>query len=397
VRTHVRHSLKAGAAFAVALFLLGSASLALGQQQQGRRSRGLSPERQQEMIQRYPGIDANGDGVLSSDEVRAFFRNRQNAGPDGGSGRGPDRQSGDAGSSRGGRHDHGPFGRRDDFRRRSEEFLKEHPEADKNGDGRLSPDEAREYFQANPQALQQDMLRRHPELDTNKDGQLSDDELAAARSSFDERRRADTLRRFPQADKDGDGKLSDEEMQAVREQFAERWRQEMLQRHPEADTDGDGKLSDAEMNALREQFRSRFGRGADGRPGGAPDAAAAPAPAVGADSHGDRERERARRDARPSQLGREKADPWVQYVEKFSEQYRLDASQRATAQSILRDYVARRAKLLQEAQPAAGESGDAAKSKESRKAIDSLFKEMKERLDQIPTSSQRSATSSKPA
>ena len=362
MRTHVRHSLKTGTAFAVALFMLGSASLALGQQQQGRRSRGLSPERQQEMIQRYPGIDANGDGVLSSDEVRAFFRNRQNAGPDGSSGRGPERQPGDAGSSRGGRHDHGPFGHRDDFRRRSEEFLKEHPEADKNGDGRISGDEAREFFRANPQAMRQDMLRRHPELDANKDGQLSDDELAAARSSFDERRRADMLRRFPQAD-----------------------------------TDGDGKLSDAEMNALREQFRSRFSRGADGQAGGAPDAAAAPAPAAGADSHGNREQKRARRDAKPSDLGREKADPWVQYVEKFSEQYRLDASQRATAQSVLRDYVARRARLLQEAQPPAGESGAAAKSKESRKAIDSLFKEMKERLDQIPTSSQRSATSSKPA
>jgi hypothetical protein len=77
-------------------------------------------------------------------------------------------------------------------------------EFDKDGDGRLSPDErtaAREARQA----------KRIAEFDRDGDGKLSADEQAAARNAEHERR----VKRF---DTDGDGKLSRQEQMAARGQ-----------------------------------------------------------------------------------------------------------------------------------------------------------------------------------
>lgn len=406
------------AAAAVALFIVSSSRPATAQE--GRRGRGFSPERQREMIQRYPGIDANNDGSLSFDEIRAFFQahpelRRDRGGPPGeGPGRGPwggwerrareilrDHPDADANHDgtlspdearaffeahpelrRDRGPDRGPWG---DWERRSRELLQQHPEADRNGDGRLSFDESRAFFEANPQLFRQEMLRRNPELDTNKDGQLSEEEFQAARTRFEERRRQDMLRRFPQADTNGDGQLSEEEMRAAREQMMQRWRADLLQRNPDADTDGDGQLSEAEMQALRERFRAGRGQPPAGAPG-APGSEEAP-------SAGNRPE---RRDRRASEIGRTERDEWVRYVERFCERYKLDSSQRATAQSILKDFMEQRAKLLAQQQPAAAAPTPGPRppelKPEVRKALDDLFKQMREKLDQIPTSGQRGAT-----
>jgi len=355
----------------VASFILVIGSVAWAQERGDRgRDRGRSGrgDWQQRMLERYPESDANKDGQISPEEMRAFWsQRRQNFGQvqrNEGRDRDPDR------GRRGGRG--GPWG----MMQRPEEILREHPEADKNGDGRLDRDEMRSYFEANSREMfRRHLQERHPEADTNKDGQISDDELQASRSRFETRRTEEILRRHPEADTDKDGKLSEQEMQALRQQEVERFRARLLERHPEADTNKDGQLSEEELGALREQFRQRF---RDGQGSSGADAASGAGPATSGDRRG-------RPDRGPRELGRTDRDPWAQYVERFCAEYRLDAAQRATAQSILKDCNERKAKLQQTA------TGDSARAAENRKAVDDLFKELQRRLQQIPTTDQKNA------
>ena len=365
-----------------AILLLGAFQVAFAQDgDRGRgRSRGRSDgeRRAQEFLQQHPDADKNGDGRISREEFGEYLQAHPELRRD----RGP--------GGRGGPGDPGGRGR-PDFAQRGQELLKDHPEADKNGDGRLSRDEFGEFFRANPEIMRDRMrsrmLQDHPELDADKDGKISDEEMQAARSRFEGRRRDDLLRRHPELDTDKDGKLSEEEMQAARAGFEERHRQDTLRRHPEADKAGDGKLSDEEMRASHEERMRRWNQGQRG-PNNTEAQSASPA-AQQPQSGETRSRRSDGRDRGASDLGRGSRDPWAQYVERFCEQYKLDASQRATTQSILREFTERRAKLT-------GQS-EAGKDKDSAKAVDSLFKELKERLDQVPRSSQRTSATTKPA
>lgn len=100
--------------------------------------------------------------------------------------------------------------------------------------------------------------------------------------------------------------------------------------------------------------------------------------------------------------------PWDRYVRDFSRRYRLDDSQRATAQSILREMHERREVYEQ----AHREDYEAARSLEGQdqqkqlaqlnQPIEFLFSQLKSRLERIPTTEQRRAagelrTTSRPA
>jgi len=63
-----------------------------------------------------------------------------------------------------------------------EAILKQYPQADTDGDGKLSRDEYKAFMDQNPDAAKHVFLQRHPEADTNGDGTLSDDEYQAARA-----------------------------------------------------------------------------------------------------------------------------------------------------------------------------------------------------------------------
>jgi len=215
------------------------------------------PDRRAKMLEKFPEADADNDGTLTREEIRAFHRARrgQDAGapPEGG-----------ASDDRSAKWRHrGKFGK---------------------------PDPAK-------------LLERHPELDTDKDGVLSDEEMRAAREKlgplgpdgrpfrphpafFDW-----LINRFEKADLDGNKQLSKEELLKLKEQCALEYKessrrgsgdpaqrsQRLLERFPEADTDGDGKLSDEEARALRQKSRER-----------------------GARRHGGRSRDRARGDTGPA-------------------------------------------------------------------------------------------------
>ncbi len=185
---------------------------------------------QQRLLERHPEADANADGQLSRDEIMAFVADhpelRQRA----------------------------PFGRRfgqfrQALRQRAQEVLAQNPDVDLNDNGRLDPNEAREFFKTHPGAFGQRLLERRPELDTDGDGLLSFDEA-----------RAGMLKRFPRLDADGDGVLTEKEVDVARERMKERRRARLLERFPQADTDGDGTLSDAEVRAVVQSRISATGR-----------------------------------------------------------------------------------------------------------------------------------------
>lgn len=79
---------------------------------------------------------------------------------------------------------------------------------DKDGDGKLSPEErkaAREAMQARTEERRKEMLAKY---DKDGDGKLSPEE----RAEMQKDRKAEMLKKF---DKDGDGKLSEEERAAM--------------------------------------------------------------------------------------------------------------------------------------------------------------------------------------
>ena len=81
--------------------------------------------------------------------------------------------------------------------------------------------------------------------------------------------------------------------------------------------------------------------------------------------------------------------PWEEYVNSFSARYKLDPAQIASAQSVLKDSLARATKLEQEDAAKAGNAAAGKKSPELTAAQDSIFKELKGRLDALLTAEQR--------
>ena len=136
---------------------------------------------------------------------------------------------------------------------------------DKDGDGRLNPEERREAIEAmkGKAADLEDLRQKHVEeimkkFDRDGDGKLDKSEMASfleeQRKMFDEQRRRMGPRRgfnppkeiLAKYDKDGDGKLSPEERREMFRDAHER-RAKLIKKY---DKDGDGKLSDEERNNL---------------------------------------------------------------------------------------------------------------------------------------------------
>ena len=82
---------------------------------------------------------------------------------------------------------------------------------------------------------------------------------------------------------------------------------------------------------------------------------------------------------------------WARYVQEFVGKYELDRSQEVTAWSILEE-LEERARRIQESKPAPADDGsaDAKKTQADTEVIAVIFEELKARLEQLPTRSQRS-------
>ncbi len=102
-------------------------------------------------------------------------------------------------------------------------------QADTNGDGMISRDEAK--------ALPK-LLERFDEIDTNRDNQLSKDEL---RAFHEKRREAMRAEHWKKLDTNGDGRISLDEAKANAPRLAEHFSQ--------IDTNGDGFISPEELKA----------------------------------------------------------------------------------------------------------------------------------------------------
>lgn len=89
-------------------------------------------------------------------------------------------------------------------------------------------------------------------------------------------------------------------------------------------------------------------------------------------------------------------DDWQRYVDRFCDRYKLDNSQRGTAQTILRECMERRDKIRQESRDEMAKTIDIENAKERmekiqelKKPAEAVFQELKDRLEQIPTTTQR--------
>jgi Ca2+-binding EF-hand superfamily protein len=249
----------------------------------GEDTRPIPETTQAKMLERFgdEGIDADGDGVLTRDEVKAFFadkRGERKAGKHGKHGK-----QGKMGREKRGMRDRGD--RRGapvrELLDRLEALNAENPpahfnldrfpEADRDGDGELSAAEWTTFAEQARERLLARLVAHAPEADTDEDGTINQEELAAFKAQCDARMRERILRRSPDADTDRDGVLSDSEFEA----FQAQRRAKLLERHPEADLDGDGELSKEEARAFR-------GSKGDDRPG--------PWPMRGRGHRGDRPR-----------------------------------------------------------------------------------------------------------
>ncbi len=277
---------------AAALAVLIGTALAVSSPVVAGEDEAIPSEKQAKWLARYPEMDADGDGTLTREEVRQFRRSRGAR----------DRKEAAGGEAAAGKGKAGAEGR---FRPGdSAKILAQHPEADTDGDGTLSPQERRAFLRSQAGEWKSRLLAEHPELDTNQDGTLSDEELKAGKVTIDQlrlQRMGDRiLQEHPEADTDGDGKVSKEEFAAFR---ATRGGFGMAPPHQpvllldwlvghfeEADLDGSGELSKDELLRLKEKyagpgvgaFPPRAGRGAS-----APDRQGLLQRFPGADANGD--------------------------------------------------------------------------------------------------------------
>ncbi len=139
----------------------------------------LDPEQvpDNDILERRPGLDINGDGQLSADEWAAHVENRR--------------------------------------ARLLAHLLKRAPEIDIDGDEKVS-DEELQVFKAAKEAEQRArMLKRHPEADLDADGELSVEEFEAFQTQLKAERLQRLLERNPELDTDGDGVLSEEEARSL--------------------------------------------------------------------------------------------------------------------------------------------------------------------------------------
>ncbi len=270
------------------------------------------------------GIDADGDGTLTREEVKTFFEANPDLLPAFGEGRRGAGFKGNRGKGFGAKRGgpamgRGHYGRRgparglrmldtilsetppedmpprllakvdtdgdesvsaEEWRAFTEQarekistrVMKRFPEADADKDGTLSDEELQTFKAQHVVRLKTRLLERHPEVDVDNDGAISDEELEAFRADRKAGRVTKLLDKHPELDTDNDGILSDEELSAARKQRNANHRQRILDRFPEADADGNGELSDEEAKAFRgkmkEQRSQRRGKGQSANRGG---------------------------------------------------------------------------------------------------------------------------------
>jgi len=112
-----------------------------------------------------------------------------------------------------------------------------HPQADANGDGIITREEAKGHRR---------LEASFDELDVNKDGQLDASEMNARRDAMRAERQAEATKRWQAADKDGDGALSREEAAGM---------PRLAEHFDEVDANKDGKVERAEMHEFRQRQR----------------------------------------------------------------------------------------------------------------------------------------------
>ena len=240
--------------------------------------RPIPEARQTRLLEKFgdEGIDANANGVLTREEVRAFFADQY-----------PERMRGNHR-----KHDgHGPHGMKGcghcDEGCAGHEFGARMPEAklqkllekfgdegiDANGDGTLTPEEAHAFLADKHPEGMRGKHRKHDGHGPHgmkgcgphgrmgmgmgpKGGPgelLKHLELLNAETppaDFD-------LTRFPGADVDGNGELSASEWVAFTERARERVLARVTARFPDADANKDGRLDDAEVDALKVKIREQ--------------------------------------------------------------------------------------------------------------------------------------------
>ncbi len=232
----------------------------------------IDEARQERMLERFgdEGIDADGDGILTRDEVRAFFADRDDRPRRGMKGR-----RGMDGERRGREPGRGPGPGQVFMIINQLELLASEtvpagvtaeglPRADADEDGVLTDAEWQTFAAQRSTRILNHLLKQHPEADTDEDGALSAEELAAFKAAEQEKAKQMILLRDAEADTDGDGVLSDAEFEAFTSARQAENRARMLERHPAVDVDGDGIVSEAEAAAFmlqRPQRGPREGRG----------------------------------------------------------------------------------------------------------------------------------------
>ena len=260
--------------------------------------RPIPEARQTKLLEKFgdEGIDADADGVLTREEVRAFFadqypermrgkhRKHDGHGPHGMKGCGPC-DEGCLG------HGFGPPISEAKLQRLLEKFGDEGIDA--NGDGTLTPEEAHAFLaDKHPEGMRgmcskhgrhgmkgrglhgrmgmgpkggfgrllkhlellnaetppEDFdLTRFPRADVDGNGELSNSEWTAFTDRARERVLARITTRFPDADANNNGRLDDAEIEALKVKI----REQCLAKNPEADTNGDGVLSEEEFAAFQ--------------------------------------------------------------------------------------------------------------------------------------------------
>ena len=248
---------------AMTLFITGT-TLAQNKEHDGPK---LTDEMRENLLDKFgdQGIDGDGDGVLTGEEVREFFANRNHDGQRG--------RWGDQGK----RHD---SGRRDRFvlaldlleglgaETAPEGFTADaFPKADENGDGVIDDTEWQAFAAEKREKILDSLTRHHKGLDADGDGAVDATELDAFKAERVAEASEYILKHHADADKDGDGVLSMDEFTAFREVGMNKARADVLKRNPKADIDGDGSLSDDEMFLINLMSAERGDRPAGWRDG----------------------------------------------------------------------------------------------------------------------------------
>ena len=181
----MRHwlSILAGATMAFSLMSAGAAIA------DDKPSKPIPEDRQAELLREYgdEGIDANGDGTLTRDEVRAFFAERRKQARHDRIGRGDRDRRGPDGSG----------GAVVKLLHTLEMFSGDDPPegfdpararyADRDGDGELSQREWTAFAEQRRERLLARLAKLEPEADTDENGKISESELTALKAKVRKR------------------------------------------------------------------------------------------------------------------------------------------------------------------------------------------------------------------